>query len=74
MLHKQKLLQAKLTELLTERETTQDKYWIDLEIESLEEKLASKPIDLDQYLTDSTDTETVAPIDLDQYLIDNAST
>ena len=33
-------LQAKLTELLAERETTQDKYWIDLEIEDLEVKIA----------------------------------
>lgn len=33
-------LQAKLNELLAERETTQDKYWIDLEIEDLEVKIA----------------------------------
>lgn len=33
-------LQAKLNNLLAEREATQDKYWIDLEIEAVEEKLA----------------------------------
>ncbi|WP_277874744.1 hypothetical protein [Phormidium tenue] len=38
MTYKQKL-QAKLNELMTERETTSDRYWIDLEIESLEEKI-----------------------------------
>ena len=36
---KQKL-QTKLNELMAERETSQDKYWIDLEIEDLEVKLA----------------------------------
>ena len=33
-------LQAKLTELLTERETTRDRYWIDLEIKDLQVKIA----------------------------------
>lgn len=33
-------LQAKLNELMAERETTSDKYWIDLEIEDLEVKIA----------------------------------
>ena len=33
-------LQTKLQELMTERETTTDKYWIDLEIEDLEVKIA----------------------------------
>lgn len=33
-------LQAKLDELMAERETTRDRYWIDLEIEDLEAKIA----------------------------------
>lgn len=33
-------MQIKLTALLAERETTQDKYWIDLEIEDLEVKIS----------------------------------
>jgi hypothetical protein len=33
-------LQAKLQALMIEREMTQDKYWIDLEIEDLEAKIA----------------------------------
>ena len=33
-------LQTKLDELMAERETTRDRYWIDLEIEDLEVKIA----------------------------------
>jgi len=33
-------LQVKLQALMVERETTTDKYWIDLEIEDLEVKIA----------------------------------
>lgn len=33
-------MQAKLNELMAERETASDKYWIDLEIEDLEAKIA----------------------------------
>jgi hypothetical protein len=33
-------LQVKLQALMVERETTTDKYWIDLEIEDLECKIA----------------------------------
>ena len=33
-------LQTKLQALMAERETTTDKYWIDLEIEDLEVKIA----------------------------------
>ena len=33
-------LQTKLQSLMIERETTADKYWIDLEIEDLEVKIA----------------------------------
>ncbi len=33
-------LQTKLQALMTERETTADRYWIDLEIEDLEVKIA----------------------------------
>ena len=33
-------LQTKLQSLMTEREKTPDKYWIDLEIEDLEVKIA----------------------------------
>lgn len=40
MTHKEKL-QAKLKELMAERETTKDRYWIDLEIEALEVKIAA---------------------------------
>ena len=33
-------LQSKLNQLMTERDSTVDKYWIDLEIEDLEIKIA----------------------------------
>ena len=35
-------LQTKLQSLMTERETTANKYWIDLEIEDLEVKIAKE--------------------------------